>query len=168
MKSLRLLPVSLMLLAAALISSGPARANTVLYDSTDVIVGEGGDTQSFDISGPGTLTISVTSIPWLDVVADLNCFLSTTTGIMGKTMYGGGSESINVGAGAYSANWFGNAQGTYNEGVIGVKITFQPAVAAVSLPASLILLLSGLGLLFGWQPRRSQNLASLESIPSGR
>jgi hypothetical protein len=50
------------------------------------------------------------------------------------------------------AHWFGDADGTYGIGVYGIKITFQPA-APVSLPKPLILLLSGLGVLWGWQRR---------------
>jgi hypothetical protein len=162
MKSRQFLSVLLLVLAAGV---GSARAGTVLYDSASLISGQGGATQSFNLSTPGTLTISITNIPWLDVVADLNCFLSTPTGVVGSKMYAAGSETFNVGAGTYYASWFGDAQGTFNEGVVGVKIQFQPATA-VSLPASLILLLSGLGVFFGWQRPRTPDLAYLDSIPS--
>jgi len=70
--------------------------------------------------------------------------------------YSSGSESFNVGSGPIYAHWFGSAQGIYDLGVIGVKITFQPAGIPVPLPASLVLLLSGLGVLFGWQRRPMQ------------
>jgi hypothetical protein len=60
-----------------------------------------------------------------------------------------------VGAGTYYAHWFGDAQGVYNLGVVGLKIQFQPGATAVPLPATLLLMLSGLGLLFGWQSRKA-------------
>jgi hypothetical protein len=165
MKIQQFLPASILLFACGLMSAEAARAGTVLYDSASIIAGQGGATQSLDLSAPGTLTITITNIPWLDVVADLTCFLSTTTGVVGNKMYAAGSESVSVGPGTYYANWFGDAQGMYNEGVVGVKIQFQPA-STVSLPASLVLLLSGLGMLFGWQSRRTSDL--FESIPSRR
>jgi hypothetical protein len=147
-----------LLVAACLVSATEAaRADTVLYDSASLLVGESGGSQALDFTTPGTLTITVTNIPWLDVVTDLTTFLSTPNGIVGNKMYAAGSETFSVGPGTYYANWFGDAQGTYNEGVVGVKIQFQPS--AVPLPASLVLLLSGLGVIFGWQRRRAPSLA---------
>ena len=109
--------------------------------------------QSFNVTGPGSLTITLSSIPWLDTVSDLTGFLTTASGMIGSTI-GAGSETVDVGAGTYYAHWFGDAQGAYNLGVVGLKISFQPGVIApVPLPASFVLLLSGLGLLFGWQRR---------------
>jgi hypothetical protein len=130
-----------------------SRADTVLYDAGSFVEGQQSFTQSFNISGPGTLTVSITDIPWLDIVSDLNCFLSTAGGLINPTANGGGSETFGVGSGPIYAHWFGNAQGTYDLGVIGVTITFQPTGTPVPLPASLVLLLSGLGVLFGWQRR---------------
>jgi len=153
MKIRRLFPVSMLLCAFGLISAEAVRADTVLYDNASLISGQGGASQALDLTTSGTLTITVTNIPWLDVVADLTSFVSTATGVVGNKMYAAGSESINVGPGTYYANWFGDAQGTFNEGVVGVKIQFQPAGSVVPLPASLILLLSSMGLLFWWQRR---------------
>jgi hypothetical protein len=167
MKLQKFLPASIMVLASWALSVGACRAGTVLYDNATVVTGQEAFVQSFTVATPGTLTITLSNIPWLDVVADLDCFLTTTTGVVGPTMLGAGSESVKIGAGTIYAHWFGDAQGTYNAGVLGVKIQFQPA-STVSLPASLILLLSGLGVLFGWQRRRTPDLAYLESIPSPR
>jgi MYXO-CTERM domain-containing protein len=72
-----------------------------------------------------------------------------------------GGDSVNIGAGTVYAHWFGDAQGPYNFGVLGVKIQFTPAGGTtVPLPRSLMLLVSGLGLLFGWQRRRAPELVS--------
>jgi hypothetical protein len=38
---------------------------------------------------------------------------------------------------------------------VGLKITFQPGAVPVPLPTSFLLMLSGLGILFGWQNRRN-------------
>lgn len=158
MKIQTFLPLSVLLLVTGLMLSPTARAGTVLYDSASIISGQGGGTESLDLNTAGTLTITITNIPWLDAVSDLTSFLSTTTGVVGKTMFSAGSESVSVAPGTYYANWFGDAEGTYNEGVVGVNIQFQPSTA-VPLPGSLALLLSGLGMLFGWQCRRSPNPA---------
>jgi hypothetical protein len=168
MKSHRFFLVWILLLISGLMSAEVVRAGSILYDSASIIAGEGGGTQALDLTTAGTLTITVTNIPWLDVVADLNCFLSTSGGVVGDKMYTAGTEAISVGPGIYYANWFGNAQGTFDEGVVGIKIQFQPLTSTVSLPGSLVLLLSGLGVLFGWQHRRTSELAPFETIPLQR
>jgi hypothetical protein len=99
--------------------------------------------------------MTLSSIPWLDAVSNLSGFLTSASGLIGTNISGAGSESVNVGAGTYYAHWFGTAQGDYNLGVVGMKITFQPGVVPVGLPTSFVLMLSGLGILFGWQSRRA-------------
>ncbi|MGP8228483.1 MAG: hypothetical protein ACLQUM_03930 [Steroidobacteraceae bacterium] len=152
------LPI-LVLMLAAWTTPQVARAD-MLYDSTSLIEGQQAFVQSFTMSTPGTLTMTVSNIPWLDAVSDLSFFVSTTKGVIGAPMAGAGDESINIGAGTFYAHWFGDAQGPYNFGVLGVKIQFSPGGATVPLPRSLMLLVSGLGLLFGWQRRRTPVLAT--------
>jgi hypothetical protein len=154
MKIRRFLPASILLLAAWVLGAGAARADSLLYDSISVISGAQSTVQSFNVTAPGMLTMTLSSIPWLDVVSNLSGFLSTTSAELGTTITGAGTESFNVGAGTYYAHWFGTAQGAYNLGVVGLKITFQPGVVPVGLPTSFVLMLSGLGILFGWQSRR--------------
>jgi hypothetical protein len=155
MKSRTFAASALLALSLWLTPFSASRADTVLYDAGSFVEGQQSFTQSFNLSGPGTLTVSITDIAWLDIVSDLNCFLSTASGLINPAANGGGSgsESFSVGSGPIYAHWFGSAQGIYDLGVIGVKITFQPAGIPVPLPASLVLLLSGLGVLFGWQRR---------------
>jgi hypothetical protein len=157
MKSQTVAASVLLALSIWLTPFAASRADTVLYDAGSFVEGQQSFTQSFNISGPGTLTVSITDIAWLDIVSDLNCFLSTASGLINPAANGSGgdngSETFSVGSGPIYAHWFGSAQGIYDLGVIGVKITFQPAGIPVPLPASLVLLMSGLGVLFGWQRR---------------
>jgi len=152
----------MLLLAAGILPAGAARADSIIYDGISVFSGQQSFTQSFNLAGPGTLTFSLSNIPWLDTVANLSGFLSTASGEIGSTI-GAGTESINVGPGTYYAHWFGDAQGTYNLGVVGLKINFQPGTA-VPLPTPLVLMLSGLGLLFGWQRRKTPALTKRSDL----
>ncbi|MGO9934963.1 MAG: hypothetical protein ACLPV8_24570 [Steroidobacteraceae bacterium] len=143
-----------LLLCAAFAPRGPVRADTVLYDNTGFVQGSQAFVESFDITTPGTLTISFTDVPWLDTLSDLNLFLTTASGLLGASM-GSGTESMQVEPGMIYAHWFGDAAGQYAIGVYSLSIVFQPqAVGTVALPGSLICLLSGLTLVFARQWRR--------------
>jgi len=145
------LATAVLSVAAWLMLIPGARADSVLYNEAGFIEGQQSFVQSFDIASAGTLTITLSNIPWLDTISGLNCFLTTSSGLVGSTM-APGTESINVEPGMIYAHWFGDAAGAYGIGVYGLDIKFQPnGVAAVPLPASLILLLSGMGIVFGWQ-----------------
>jgi hypothetical protein len=128
-----------------------AQADTVLYDSANFVVGQQSFVEAFTVTKAGTLTISLANIPWLDTVKDLSCFLSSATGVIGKPM-GAGVDTMLIGPGTYYLHWFGDADGAYKVGVERTKIEFEDGVrTAVALPSSVIFLLSGLGLLWGWQ-----------------
>ena len=130
-----------------------ARAGT-LYDNAGFIKGQQSFVQSFDITTPGTLTVTLSDVPWLDTLSDLNCFLSSSSGVIGKT-WGAGTESIEVSPGMIYAHWFGVADGSFGVGVYSHKVSFQPAGAPVPLPPSVILLLSALVFLWTFGLRRS-------------
>jgi hypothetical protein len=151
MKILSSFPVLIGLLAAGALSAGVARASSVLYDSLSVISGQQSTVQSFNVSTPGTLTVTLSALPWLDPVTGLSAFLTTASGMVG-TAFNAGTETFDVTAGTYYAHWFGTANGTYNLGVVGMEISFQPSdVTPVPLPASLVSLLSAMGILVGCQ-----------------
>jgi MYXO-CTERM domain-containing protein len=152
MKLRPLLALTITIIAAwGLLPMSAARADQVLYDSAGFIEGQQSFVQSFDITSAETLTISLSQVPWLDTISDLNCFVSTAKGVIGTPM-SGGTESMNVGPGMIYVHWFGDANGQYGLGAYGLKI--DCGTTPVALPGTLILLLSGLGVLFGWQRRR--------------
>jgi hypothetical protein len=128
-------------------------ADSVLYSDAGFIQGSQSFVQSFDITTPGTMTISLASVPWLDTIADLNCFLTTASGALGGWQ-NGGNESMRVAPGVIYAHWFGDANGQYQVGAFSLKITFQPGAYPVPLPSSFVLLLSALGLMLLWHWRQ--------------
>jgi hypothetical protein len=152
MKSRYLLPSALLAMSAWLMPLTPARASVVLADSVGFIKGTQIFTDSFDITTPGFLTVTLTAIPWLDTLQDLNCFLTSPSGgVLGTALNGGAASNEalvteQVQPGVVSVNWYGTAAGTFKVGVYGIDVTFQPT-APVPLPGSLVLLLSGLAAL---------------------
>jgi hypothetical protein len=122
-----------------------ASENVVLADSVGFIKGTQIFTDTFDISTPGLLTVSLSAIPWLDTLQDLNCFVSSPSGGVLHGTFNGNVESIKVLPGDISVNWYGTAAGTFGVGAYGLHVDFQP----VPIPAALPLLLSGLGVLWG-------------------
>jgi len=142
-----------LLVCAAFAPIGSVQADTVLYSQAGFVQGSQSFVESFNITTPGTLTVSLADVPWLDTLTDLNLFLTSASGPMGASM-GSGTESLQVGPGTIYAHWFGEAAGQYGLGVYSLNITFQPQVSNVPLPGSLMLLLSGLLLMFARQWRR--------------
>jgi hypothetical protein len=136
---------------------GTAQANgVVLADSVGFIRGTQIFTDTFDISTSGVLTVTLSAIPWLDTLQDLNCFLTSPSGGVLPGTFNGNVESIKVRPGDISVNWYGTAAGTFGVGVYGLQVNLQPTTP-VPTPASLPLLLSGLGTL--WALRRSRRAA---------
>jgi hypothetical protein len=133
-----------------------ANADTVLYDGSGFMRGTQSFTDTFNVTGPGTLTVTLSNIAWPQQLASLNFLLSSANGAMGPEM-SAGSDSFDITAGGnVFAQWFGTAQGPLDVGVYSLKIDFHPLAGGggtpVPLPASAVLLLSGLGLLL-WQRR---------------
>jgi len=147
-----LAPISL-LLCAAFVPMASVRADTVLYDNAGFIQGNQSFVDSFNIVTPGTLTISLADVPWLDTPSDLNVFVTSASGPLGTSM-GAGTETLQIGPGTFYAHWFGEADGQYKIGVYSLKITFQPQGSTVPLPGALVLLLSGIFVIFAMQWRR--------------
>jgi len=135
-------------------AAGAAKADTVLYDNSGFLQGQQSFSQSFDITQPGTLTVTLSNVSWPEKLSSLDFVLSTAGGLVGPEM-GEGTEEFQVTSGRIYAQWFGKAQGPLNLGVYGMKIAFTPSVGAVPLPTSIGLFFSGLALLV-WQRRSTR------------
>ena len=103
---IRQLIIALAGMVAWALPFGSASADTVLYDSSGFIQGQQSFVQSFDITTAGTLTVSLSDIPWLDTISNLNFFLTTASGTVGASM-GAGTESMSVGPGMVYAHCTG-------------------------------------------------------------
>lgn len=141
-------------LVIASIGQGRAEAGEVLYDGTGFLQGTQSFVQSFNLTSPGTLTVTLTNVAWPQSLASLNMLLTSASGIVGSEM-GAGTAVFDIKKGDdIFAHWFGTAQGPLNTGLYSLKIDFQAAGGGtpVPLPTSILLLLSGLGLLI-WHRR---------------
>lgn len=146
-----LLSMTACILCASL--GSPAGAAEVLYDATGFLTGEQSFVQSFNITGPGTLTVSLVNVDWPEKLASLDMILSSGAGnLLGPEM-GAGTDSFRVDGGLVFAQWFGTAQGPLDTGLYSLEVQFQPSAIPVPLPASILLLLSGVALLV-WRSRR--------------
>ena len=153
MKFRHFLAAPILALAAAL-PLRSALADTVppYVNISSMIQGQASNTQSFDVPTAGVLTVTLADLPLFDPV-NLSLSLSTTSEVIGSPM-GIGTESINVGPGMIYASLFANATGSFGMGGYSENISFQPStISAVPLPTTLVLLISGLGVLLGWQRR---------------
>lgn len=161
MKLRRMLTSAVCAVGLWVAAAGTAGASTILLDESGFLQGQESFTKSFDITGPGVLTVTMSNISWPEKLSSLNFLLSAASGLLGPSM-GEGSQQFEITGGRIYAQWFGQAQGPLNVGVYGMKIEFTPNAAAVPLPTSLALLMSGLGLLV-WQRRQSARRDPLDS-----
>jgi len=158
--------------AVAVCSMGVPRADaTVIYDGVGFMTGTQAFTDSFSVSSPGTLTVTLGNVGWPQPLSSLNLLVGSPSGAIG-TMNASNSTSLtstfDVQSGNILAQWYGTAQSSgLDAGVYSLEIQFQPSGSGtnpVPLPTSIGLLLSGLGLLI-WQ-RRTRSTGRLDAIGS--
>lgn len=146
MRTRRFLTVTTLLCAAGLAPFASARASVVLEDTTNLMQGNQSFVDTFTVSTPGTLTISLADMAWLDPISDLQFSLTSGGQLVGPPL-DAGTESFQIQPGTYSGMLFGDANGSHSLGLYNLEITFQ-SQTPVPLPASLLLMISSLGLLF--------------------
>jgi len=121
-----------------------ANADTVLYDGSGFMRGTQSFSDTFNLTAPGTLTVTLSNVAWPQQLASLNFLLSSANGTMGPEMSAGTYTFAVAAGGNVFAQWFGTAQGPLDAGVYSLKIDFQPlGGTTVPLPTSVVLLLSG-------------------------
>ncbi len=122
--------------------SRPARADQVLLEATPLVQGSLASVTSLDVSGPGTVTVTLSDLGWPDKLASLTFAATTPTGVL-ATLSGAGRISFTVStAGIYDAVVGAVASpGFLGLGWYSLCITFAPSVP---LPGGGWLLLSAL------------------------
>jgi hypothetical protein len=128
----------------------------VLYDGAGFLYGTQSFSESFDLPTSGMLSVTLTNVAWPEELSSLKMMVDSTGGVLksGDASISPFASSFSVKAGDVFAQWFGTAQGNLDTGVYTMKISFQPTGGSntVPLPTSIVLFLSGLGLLL-WQRR---------------
>jgi len=145
-----------------------AEASQVLYDGVGFFQGSQSFEDTFSVSGPGTLSLTLTDFGWPMPLANLEMTVGTVQGLLGPEV-GAGVVSYQIGGpSTISAQWFGTAVGPLDTGLVGLEVQWSPSsgsgATTVPLPTSVGLLLSGLTLL-AW--RKTTRRRVIEPAGSG-
>lgn len=137
--------IRVLALGLLLALAGAAAEAEELLVSTPLVDGSLATVSNFQITGPGTVTVSLTDLAWPDKLASLTFAATTSSGVV-ASMSGPGQISFNVSSpGMYSAVVGAVAgAGFLDLGWYSMIVNFTPATSAVPLPGSVWLLVSGL------------------------
>ena len=136
-------------LGTAIAAAGPARAGSLgpeaLVSSSALLIGAQPSSvgYSFNVSGPGTLQVTLSDDQWPNSLSDLN-FQAVDGNQLAFALNGPGTTTYDIsGAGSYFGYVTGLTGGSLDLGLYSLKISFDPA-QPVPLPASMWMLLGGL------------------------
>jgi len=147
--------------AAMLLASHALADEMDLVNTSHTVDASGGvSINRLELKGPGTLTVTLTSIPWPQSLAQVAMLLTTLTGTVEGHMDGFNTESFRVnGAETLYAFCFGRAERLpgfdFGYGTYGLWVHFKPQAPAVPIPPSFGLLGAGLLGLALWRRRPS-------------
>jgi hypothetical protein len=157
MKRIVLIAGWLGIVCAGLVSAAPASAAAVSLLDASYTVGSltGPQTTSFQVSGAGTMDITVTDIPWPQALAGISVELTNAQGKDLGRLDQFGSQSFSIlGPGTYYLFAYASVNrlpgSSYGFGSYGLDVSFTasaPPPPPVPLPQAALLLLSGLALL---------------------
>jgi hypothetical protein len=127
------------------------RAESVLLSDTTLVSGSQSTVFSFQAPGPGTLSVELTDIDWPQTLSSLSFMATSGSQVLASWSdpgsQSGASLSFQVTGGRYFADVLATAGGPLDLGLYSLAIQFKPAVSPVALPASGVLLLTGLVLM---------------------
>ncbi|MDB6102104.1 MAG: hypothetical protein JWO52_2103 [Gammaproteobacteria bacterium] len=128
-----------------------ALADTMLLSDTTLVRGTSSATFSFATPSAGTVTATVSNLPWPSSLKTLDFQATTASETISSwsalDSNQTGTESFAVGQGTYFAHIMAVAQGDLDLGLYSLNLTFSPNV--VPLPTSNWMLLAGILVLFG-------------------
>ena len=125
-----------------------AHASVVLADTT-LVSGSQSAVFSFDLSGPGTVSVQLTNLDWPQALSSLSFMAGTANQVLSTWSGPGSAQSLSFRVstgGSYFADVTAAAGGPLDLGAYSLAVTFTPA-APVPLPPSGALLLGVLGIL---------------------
>jgi hypothetical protein len=131
-------------------ASQQAAAETIgpsmLLSESTLVANQQSNVYSFTAPTAGTLSVQLSDLVWPNTLSDLSFSLNSPSSVLGWVA-SAGSLSLQVGSGTYYADVTGTAGGPLDLGLYSLQITFTPAGSEVALPATLGMLLGGLGML---------------------
>jgi hypothetical protein len=154
------------LLLSCVLAIPAARADMVLVSDTTLVSGTQSWVYSFNVPGPGTITVQLSNLAWPQQLSALSFLASSAEHVMSSWSDEGGlrTDSFELTrGGTYFADIIATAQGPLDLGVYSLLLGFTPASAPVPLPESGRLLLGGALLLLAlaWALRRSPAAAGV-------
>lgn len=136
----------MMFAAWALGLSGVAAAANVVYQDVDFFEGKGTHSESFQVDAAGMYKATLTDFKFPSSFSSNFGLLVSTSNVALNSTLGPGSFTFQATPGTYWASVFGVTSAPLELGLYGIRIE---QVIATPLPAGLLLLASGLVVLFG-------------------